>query len=144
MSAMEPLYSLMGISTCKLSKKELLLLEAKLFTCICEEFKEMFRNQHRDYFHLMKFTIEQENIMLEINFIRLIIKDILSTEEYTLAGIAYYTDTHEDIVQEVFSGRNTNPSAKLLRRIIELHYSIRRDLYKAMMKKIAIHYLAIV
>ena len=133
----------MGVSTCKLSKEEIFILEAELFTCICEELKEFFRNHHRDYFRLMKFTIEQENAMLEINFIRLIMKDIVSSEEYTLEGIARYTDIHEDIVQEVFTGRNINPSAKLLRRIIELHRSIRRDLYNAIMKKIAIQYLAV-
>lgn len=136
MPAMEPLYNLIGISTYKLSKKETFILEAELFTRLCEELKEIFRKQHEDYFRLMKFTTEKENTMLEINFIRLMMRDILSSKEYTLEGIARYTDTHEDIVQEIFSGRNTSPSAKLLQRTIELHRSIRRDLYNAIIKKI--------
>ena len=114
MSAMEPLYRLIKIDTSMLTKEENILLEVAFFTRICEELKEIFRKQHRDYFHLMKFTIEKENMMLEAKFIQLIIKDILSTEEYTLAGIAHYTDTYEDVVQEVLIGRNTNPSASFL------------------------------
>ena len=81
--------------------------------------------------------------MLEANFVRLIIKDILATEEYNLKGIAYYTDTHEDVVQEVIDGRNTNPSATLLRRSIDLHRLVRRDLYHSIVKKIATEYLAV-
>ncbi|EKD71812.1 MAG: hypothetical protein ACD_46C00091G0004 [uncultured bacterium] len=143
MAAMELLCHLVGINLSKFSREETLLLEAELFVRICEELKEVFRKQHRDYFRLMKFTIEKENIMLEANFVRLIIKDILATEEYNLKGIAYYTDTHEDVVQEVIDGRNTNPSATLLRRSIDLHRLVRRDLYHSIVKKIATEYLAV-
>lgn len=62
----------------------------------------------------MKFTLEMEETMLETNFIRLIIKDILSTGEYSPQGIACYTDTHEDIVQDLASGLNTKPLATFL------------------------------
>lgn len=142
MSATEPLCRLLGISTSMFTREENILLEAELFTRICEELKEIFREQHRDYFRLMKFTIEKENAMLEANFVRLIIKDILSTEEYNPSGVAYYTNTHEDVIHEVVDGRNTNPSATLLRRSIDLHRSVRRDLYDALMKKIAMKYLS--
>jgi len=47
-----------------------------------------------------KINIEKEKSMIESNFIRCIINDILSTEEYTLPGIAYYTDTPEEIIIE--------------------------------------------
>lgn len=143
MSAMEPLYRLMRISICNLSKDEIFILEAELLKFICDEIKEFFRNHYRDYFRLMKFSKEKENIMLDINLIRLIMKDIIFSEEYNIEGIARYTDIHEDIIQEVFSGQNTDPSAKLLRRMIELHYSVRRDLYHAIMKKIALQYLEV-
>jgi len=136
MTAMEPLCHLIGINSYELSRKENFFLEAELFTRICEELKEIFREEHKNYFRLMKFTVEKENTMLETYFIQLIIKDILSTGEYTLEGIANYTNIHEDIIQEVINGRNTTPSAILLRRIIELHRSIRRELYLTIMKKI--------
>ena len=141
MSAIEPLYRLLGINPSKLDRNEIILLEAELFSRVCEELKEFFRKQHRDYFYLMKFTNDMENHMLESNFIRLIIKDILASKEYTSAGIANYTDTPEDVIQEVIDGRNTNPSAKLLRRIIELHRSVRSALYEAIIRKIADGYL---
>lgn len=139
---MEPLCLLIGINSSMLTKEENILLEAELFIRICEELKETFREQHRNYFHLMKFTIEKENVMLEAKFVRLIINDILSTDEYNLKGIAYYTDTYEDVVEEVITGRNTSPSATFLRRLIDLHRLVRRDLYNAIIKKIATQYLA--
>ena len=131
----------MCISPANLSKQEIFILEAKLLIQICDELKELFREQYKNYFRILKFTKEQEDKMLENDFIRLIIKDILSSEEYSLEGIAYYADTHTDILLEVYSGRNTNPSANLLRRVIEIHHSVRRDLYNFIMKKIANQYL---
>lgn len=138
MSATEFLCQLVGVSPAKLSKEENIILEMELFTRLCEELKEVFKIKYRDYFRAIKFNnTEWENIMLEANFVRCVINDILSTEEYTLDGIAYYTQTPEEVVYELAMGWNTSPSAALLRKIIELHRSVRRDLYDAMMKKIS-------
>ena len=143
MSATEPLCHLLGINYRKFSREENIFLEAELFVRICDELKEVFRQQYKDFFYLMKLTTEMEDAMLEENFIRLIIKDILSTEEYTVQGIACYTDTHEDIVHELASGLNTKPLATCLRKTIELHRSVRRELYHAIGKKLASEYLAV-
>jgi len=143
MSAIEPLCKLIGIDPHQLSKEEILILEADLFTRICEELKEVFREQHKNYFRLMKFTVEMENNMLESNFARFIIRDILLTEEYTLSGIAQYADVHEDVVDEVIAGRNTNPSAAFFRKMIELHRLVKCDIYNLIIKKIAAQYLAV-
>ena len=134
---MEPLCHLAGINSSKFTKEENFFLEAEFFIRTCEELEKFFKEKYKNYFLLMQFTTNKENEMLETYFIRLIIKDILSTEEYTLEGIARYTDTHEDVVEEVFTGRNMNPSAIFLRRLIELHRTTRRALYLAIMKKIA-------
>lgn len=136
MPAMEPLSNLIGIKLPNLSKKENILLEAELFLLVCEELKKIFKKQYQDYFSLMKFTIEKENKMLEEYLICLIIRDILSTEEYTLEGIACYTDTHKDVVEEIFTGQNMSPSATFLRKLIELHRTVRRTLYFTIMKKV--------
>lgn len=111
MPSIEPLCHLAGIKLSTFTKEENLFIEAELFTQICEELKEIFREKYREYFRLMKFSLNKENAMLEIYFWRLIINDILSTQEYTLSGIARYTDTLEDVVEEIFTERNTNPSA---------------------------------
>lgn len=140
MAATELLYRLAGISPTRLSKEEVILLEAELLTRICEELKEIFRQKYKDYFRLMKFSVEKESKMLDGMFVRLIIKDILSTEEYSLKGIACYTDFPEDIIQDVIDGRNSHPSATLLRRSIDLHRSVRRDLYGSIIKKITREY----
>lgn len=136
MSAIQPLSHLIDQSSKILSKEERLLLEAELFICTCKELKEIFREKYRNYFYIMKFTMEMENIMLESSFLRLIIQDILSTEEYNLEGIAYYADIHEDVLREIVIGCNANPSAIILQRIIELHRSIRRELYRSIVKKV--------
>lgn len=142
MPAIQPLFFLFNKNVKKLSKNECFLLEASLLTYICRELKEIFKEKHKTYFCLAKFTKEMEDIMLEANFVRLIIQDILSSGEYNLEGIAHYIDTHEDVVQEIMIGNNTNPSAQLLQRIIELHKSIRRELYLTIIKKMTEENLA--
>lgn len=136
MTAVRALYQLLNINLRSLSKKELVFLEADLFTRICEELKEIIRYQNKDYFRLLKLNKEKENTMIETNFIRCIINDILSTEEYNLAGIAYYAAIPQDIIYEVASGCNLHPTLALARKIIDLHRSVRANLYREIMKKI--------
>jgi hypothetical protein len=140
MSAVQPLCRLIGVTPDELSKEENLLLEAELLTQLCRQLKEIFRKQNNSYFRLMKFTTEMENRMLDENFLRLVINDILSTDEYNIKGIAFYTDTHEDILQEIVTGQIQRPTAYLERRIIELHKFVRHDLYQSLMKKILTQY----
>ncbi|HSW93285.1 MAG TPA: hypothetical protein VLJ15_02895 [Gammaproteobacteria bacterium] len=140
MSATEPLCRLMGIDFRKLSKEEYLLLEAEVFIRICEGLREFFMDQQNDHFYLVNFNFKKEKVMLENDLARLITKDILSLKEYNLSGLAFYADTPEDVIQEVLDGRNIRPSATYLWKIIELHRTIRRDVYDAIIKKIIRHY----
>lgn len=116
MGALEPLCHLLGINPSKLSKDENLLLEVDLYLRICDELNEMFRQEYKDYFYFLKFTLSMEKTMLEDNFIRLIMRDILATGEYNLQGIARYIDTPDDIVHELASGLNTKPLGVHLRK----------------------------
>lgn len=127
----------LDINISNFSREEIFLLEAEIFIRICDELKEIFRNHHEEYFRVMNFSKDKEDNMLEVNFVRFILEDTLSTGEYNMIGIAYYTDTHEDVIQEIIDGRNTNPSAALLRKSIDLHRSVRRDLYNSLLKKIS-------
>lgn len=140
MPAMEPLSRYFSCPTHALTKEEKMLLEAELFVRICAELKEHFRKAYLDYFRLLKFTIEKEELMLENKLAQLIIKDILSSDEYNLKGIAFYTDTHTEVIEEVLTGRNKNPSSVFLRRLVDLHRSVRRDLYELIIKKIRVDY----
>lgn len=141
MPAIEPLCKLIGTNPSHFTKKENLLIEADLFVRICEEIKGIFREKYQNYFSLMRYGKEKENAMLDANFAKSIIQDILSTEEYNLNGITLYTNTCEDVIQDIIEGRNFNPSSNFLRRIIELHRMVRPDLYHAIFKKIASYYL---
>jgi len=144
MAAMEPLCRLIGINPAYLTKEENYLLEAELLRSICIELREIFRIRYKDFFRFIKFSKEKENGMLERNFVSLVIKDILASGQYTIQGFAQYADTHEDVIHEVISGLNTNPSALLLRRVIDLHRVVRSDLYDEIIKKITIYYLDLV
>lgn len=143
MSALQPLFALMNVKPCKLTREERLILEAELFARICDELKENYRERFRNYFCLMKFTTEMENKMLDESFISLIINDILSTNEYTLQGIARYANIHPDVVEELASGFNNDPTARCLRKAIELHRSVRKELYQGVMKKVVAEYLSL-
>lgn len=136
MSTVQPLCLLLEIDPRQFSKEELIFLEAELYVRICEELKEIIREQNEDYFRIMKFNLEKEKTMLEIKFIRCIINDILSTEEYNLSGVALYTDTPEDVIYDLASGCNTNPTFLLSRKIIELHRTVRPTLYRDIVDKI--------
>lgn len=141
MSAITPLRYLIGIYSDKLSKEENIYLEAELFVCVYELIKDFFKTEYRNYFDLMKYSTEMESAMLEANFIRLMIKDILATDEYTLSGIAYYTETPEEIICEILTSANPRPSATFLRKIIELHRQVKRDLYQEIKRKILTEHL---
>lgn len=144
MAAIEVFCRLFGISSNVFSRKEMRILEADLSVRVYEEVKEIFRKQYKDYFRLLKFNIDKENLMLEENFLRLMIEEIVLTGEYTLEGIAQYTNTHIDILYEVITGRNTNPSNKLYRKLAELHRLVKQEIYQEIVKKITEKYLAMI
>ena len=138
MSAIQELYHSYGVCPHKLSKYEKKLLEANLFISICKELIKIYQDINKDFFRLIKLTTKMENEMLESNFIRCIINDILSTGEYNARGIAFYSNITEDVIDEIASGINTCPSLSLSRKIIELHRSVRPTIYRDILAKIQI------
>lgn len=136
MAAMEPLCLLIGVDPKNFSKEENQLLEADLYERVCAELKEIYRQEYKDYFYLMKFTKDQEDAMLEERFLQNILKDIVASGEYDEKGIAHYANTEADVISELISGLNTKPLAICFRRVIELHRTVRPALYQAIGKKI--------
>jgi len=128
--------TILRMSNNNLSKEENILLEVNLFELICNELFEWFRVNQQNFFRLMNYTLEMENQMLETNFVKLIITDILQTEEYTLQGIAQYTQIHEDVINELALGINVNPSVVSFRKILQIHQSVRRDIYEGIRQKL--------
>ena len=74
--------------------------------------------------------------MFDTDFLNFVIEDILLTEEYSLAGIANYTHVPEDVIRDLVSGINKTPSSFVWRKLVELHSTIRRDLYRDLINKI--------
>lgn len=131
---MEPLCQIIGFNPIRLSKEELMLLEASFLMEICNELREQFKTQYS--FYLIKYDSEMENFMVDHMLIRCIIKEILLTGEYNVPGIAYYTQIPEDVIYDAAVGANINPSITFFTKIIELHKSIKPDLYRKIFKKI--------
>jgi hypothetical protein len=141
MSATEFLCNLLEIYPHQLSLIEKLVLEIELFARICDELKTFFKERYKDYHHLMKLNKEAEDAMLDANLLRNIVNDILATEEYSLEGIALYTEAPEDVICDIVTGRIKEPSLRLSRKIIDLHRSVRPHLYQQMVRKIIADYL---
>lgn len=141
MPQVEPLCRSIGIKTQYISKEENIFLENQLFSLVCEELKSHFKVFHHDYFRTIKIAKKKEKLKMEENFVRFLINDILSTGQYTIAGIAYYTYTSEEVIYELATGKNTNPSSRLLRRLIELHREIKPEFYREIIAKIFIDHL---
>jgi hypothetical protein len=103
------LCELIGIDSQVFSREENSIIEAELYTRIYHAMAEYFKVRYKDYFRLIKFNATMVNDMMEENFARCLVNDILSTEEYTLQGIANYTQTPEEVIEEVAIGQNTRP-----------------------------------
>ena len=137
MPAIELLCRELGINPQNFSKEENLILEAELYARVCEEVTEIYRINNREYFRLLKINAEMENNMIELNFIRCLINDILKSEAYTVSGIAYYTQTPEDVIHDLLINSNASPIISIIRRLIELHRQIRPEVYQNIIKKIS-------
>jgi hypothetical protein len=135
MSALELLCRLADVKPQQFSREENLILEAELFARLYSELKNRFRTDFNEYFKLLKYNQEAEDAVLEAHFLRCIINDILTTESYTMAGIATYTQTPEDIIYEVATGQIVNPSFMLTRKLIDLHRAVRPNLYREVFTK---------
>lgn len=140
MAATELLSYLVGINPRNLTSLEKFILEVELLTRIYEELKEIYKTKNKDYFSLLKSTTKKEDDMLEAKFLCFVINDILSTEEYSLEGIAHHTQIPEDVVCDVVLGKNQMPSLALSQKIIDLHRSVRPDLYREVIKKVTDKY----
>jgi len=138
MSARTPLFWFLQLpSLSQLSKRETFLLEALVCDLLCQELKIFFRIKYSAWFKLLKLTSVEEECMLDTSFLRLIITDTVATDDYDLDGIARYTQHDREIIEDVVFGRNESPSVELLQRLLDLHRSVRPDLYAELRRKIS-------
>lgn len=141
MPSIQPISFILEIKLNNISKNEFIVFEAELFAQLCNKLQDYLTEDNKKFLYLIGVKKEMANMILESNFVQLLIKDILSTEEYTLKGIAYYLNTHEDVIYDIVIGKNSNPSSLILLRCIDLHKSVRPNLYKEISKKIIEDYL---
>jgi len=127
---------LLLIRPCNLTKVEKNLLEINLFALVYEELHKIFKQQYERYFKLIPFIYLKDEDMLTVNFIQEMLKDILSTSEYTMSGVANYTNIPEEVLFDIILGTNTNPTFELSRKLFELHMVVRRELYRQILNKV--------
>lgn len=136
MSRIDLVSELLLIRPCNLTKVEKNLLEINLFALVYEELHKIFKQQYERYFKLIPFIYLKDEDMLTVNFIQEMLKDILSTSEYTMSGVANYTNIPEEVLFDIILGTNTNPTFELSRKLFELHMVVRRELYRQILNKV--------
>lgn len=142
MPAIEPLCQLIGINTNYFSKKEILVLEIEIFFHVCKEIKDIIKIKNDTYFRLMKLSLDREEAVLDASLMRHVINDILLSDEYSLEGIAFYTQMPEEVISDIAEGINLAPSLSLSRKLIELHRFVRPNFYREIIKKIISKYIS--
>lgn len=142
MSSVIPFRYIFGIHDCKISKLEELVLESELFLHLYNNLKERYRNKYKEYFKLMKYSKYTEESMLDANYTKFLINDIISSGEYTTSGVAAYTQIPEDVVIEIACGNHVNVSVQLFQKFLELHRSSRLELYDNIVSEIIDKYMS--
>lgn len=136
MSAMELLSVVVCNKRATISNEETLLVEAALFSCLCIELDLLYMEECKVNIQTNNVDLINGDGSMDTALLYSILRDILSTEEYTLSGISLYTGIHEDLLHDLLSGNNKNPSLTVSRKIIELHRSVRPALYQSLITKI--------
>jgi hypothetical protein len=134
MAALEWLWHGTSVDSKKFTKPENWILEAELYLRIHKKIWEAYKFQYKDYFYLI--VKEEEDINMELYVIKSLINDLIKSEAYTLSGIAYYTRIPEEIIEDLFMTNKINPLITFTRKLIELHKSIRPDIYQKIIKKL--------
>lgn len=104
-----------------------LLLASGLFSTLCSELEKVFKPMFVEAY--------QNDFSFGTTLISSLLKDILLSEHYNLSGISYYTQIPKDVLIDIITYSNSNPSFELSIRIIDLHMSVRKDLYKNILNK---------
>jgi hypothetical protein len=78
---------------------------------------------------------KKEENMADGQMIGKLVNDLIVNDEYSIQGLATYTGYPEDVIHDLASGKNGNPSIELANKIIELHFFSRRELYLFFLKK---------
>jgi len=140
MATLEYLCRMAGVNPASLSKEENWLIEAALLNALCEELTQIYTTKIS--LHTIKNYHEKENMMITSNVIPLILQDLIQSNDYTINGVATYSNVPEEVIYDIAIGNNNNPSLEVSRKIIELHRTARADLYHRVMQKITAGYVA--
>ena len=139
MATVEYLCCMAGIDPKKLSKEENLLLEVVLICGVCDELVQVYKIKFPD--NIRKNFQEKEGMITHGNVINLIVQDLIKSNDYTITGVASYSNVPEEVIYDIAIGNNNNPSLEVARKIIELHKTARAELYQKVMQKITASYM---
>ncbi len=125
-----------GCNPAQLTKLEMLLLENLILEEIYRDIQAIIKANKQFYCKLIRSEAELEDDMLEKEVLLYVIHDLMNGGDYTLAGLALYTHTHEDVLFDIVTGQNANPSFVLSRRLFVLHRFVKPEYYDAIVQKV--------
>jgi hypothetical protein len=138
MATLEYLCQMAGVNPDRLSKEENFLLEATLLCSVCDELTAFYKSSKIP--RKIQYYQERDNMISHRNIINLILQDLIRSNDYTISGVATYSNVPEEVIYDIATGCNCNPTLEVSRKIIELHRNARTDLYQRVMQKITTSY----
>lgn len=137
MAALDFLLPLENLYHKKLSKNEKSLLEADIFSQCYEAALKHSQKRYSGQLHTDLYAhTKDEEIMIDDKLIRCIINDIVESGAYTIPGISYHTHIPEDVLIDIATGLQINPSLNLSQKLLILHKSVRPNIYEHIYTKI--------
>lgn len=118
------IFKLFNIDLNKVPSEHEQILKNFLLFQLCSELQQIY------------CQMNMENNMIATSFIRSLINDLITNQDYSLEGLATYTGYPQEVIFEISAGINKNPTINLALKIIELHAISRRELYNTLIQKI--------
>lgn len=130
------LFDATGWQLNKLSQFERNIARAKRYQLLLQIARIMQEEHHKVYFDLLNLDHEVRDDMNQDNLPQFIVNDTIETGEYTIEGIALYTQTPPDVIRDIASGLLRRPSYAIMEKLLEINFSVRKPIYTKVFEKL--------
>ncbi len=127
MTATDLVISLLRDPCDNLTQNEKTFLEMITFNYLYQQLLTTFQET---------FGNHREEFMIDGVLIQNLVNDLIASSDYSISALASYTGYPEDVIYDLASGMNLQPTLSLSTKIIELHALSRREFYSGLIRKI--------
>jgi len=127
MTATDLVISLLRYPCDNLTQHEKTFLEMITFSYLYQQLLTTFQET---------FGNHREEFMIDGVLIQNLVNDLIASSDYSIPALASYTGYPEDVIYDLASGMNLQPTLSLSTKIIELHALSRREFYSSLIRKI--------